>query len=399
VVRIRASLLSAVLLGSCSSETQEPAGRDKELAAKTVAFALRFHGEVLRERPDRNVFLSPVSAFFAVSMAASGAAGATRDEMAAALELKGWTRDDIDHGCHALLEWLQGGDPKVRLDVANSAWLRQDVPFHAAYVKQLEDCYRAEATPLDFKNPKCVERIDAWVNEKTHGKIPKAAPAAFGPVDILLLINAVYFKGAWESEFKKSDTAPGDFTRSDGKKKSLPFMHRTGSFQAFEADGLRAVRIPYGEKGRMSLVVVLPREGQSLTQLHDLLSTQWAGLRSRFAPEYLDLALPRFRMEFEYDLTEALAALGMKNAFSRGADFSGMSPQGRELFISEVWQKTFVDVNEEGTEAAATTTVLVKAAALPPPHRDFRVDRPFFCAVVDESTGALLFTGSIVEPN
>jgi serine protease inhibitor len=392
-------LIAAPLLGGCSSEASEPRGKERELAAKSAAFALKLHGALLRKQPAENVFLSPVSAFLALSMAASGAVGPTRDEMLAALELQGWTRDDIDRGCGVLLRWLKEGEPNVRLEVANSAWLRQDFPFHAPYVKKLEEVYQAEATSLDFSNPKSLDRINAWATEKTHGRIPKAAPDAFRPLDVLFLINAVYFKGAWECEFKKSETRNEDFTLPGGKKKSLPFMRRTASYEILEENGLRAIRIPYGEKKRLALYVFLPREAQTLLELHEQLASRWSELKAKFGAERVQLLVPRFKLELEVNLKEALLALGMKIAFSSGADFSGISPEGKNLYISAVQQKTFVEVNEEGTEAAAATSVMVAAkAAEPHPLREFRVDRPFFCAIVDDTTGAFLFTGSIVEP-
>jgi len=395
-----AAVLAATILGSCSSEASEPKGKEQELAAKSAAFALKFHGEVLRMKPNQNVFVSPISAYFALAMAASGAVGPTREEMAAGLELQGWSREEIDRGCGVLLKWLQGCEPKVRLEVANSAWLRQDFPFHPAYLKQVEAHYQAEATTLDFKDPKTLDRIDAWARNRTHGKIPKASPPSFAPIDVLLLANAAYFKGTWEDEFKKSMTRNEDFILGDGKKKSLPFMRRTGSYDLLTEEGFQAIRIPYGEKRRVALYIFLPQEGQSLPQLHEQLATRWTALKAKFGNERVDLRLPRFKVEYDVNLNPVLFALGMKTAFGSGADFSAMSPKGKELFISKVHQKTFVDVNEEGSEAAAVTTVLVAAKAeMPSPPRVFRVDRPFFCAIVDDTTGAFLFTGSIVEPN
>ena len=396
----RVVVFAAAVLGSCSSEASEPKGKELELAAKSAAFALRFHGEVLRRSPTENVFVSPISAYLALAMAASGAAGPTRDEMAGALELQGWSRDDIDRGCRILLKWLQGGEAKVRLEVANSAWLRQDYSFHAAYVKQLEDYYQAEAATLDFKNPKSLERVNAWASDHTHGKIPKAAPPSFSPLDVLLLINAVYFKGTWEHEFKKEDTRYEDFILADGKKRPLPFMRRTGPYEFLGEEGFQAIRIPYGEKKRIGLYIFLPQGGQSLLQLHEQLAPRWTALKTKFASEPVVLQLPRFKLDFAVNLNGALAALGMKTAFTREADFSMMSPKGKDLTLSEVQQTTFVEVSEEGTEAAAVTTILVAAkSAEPRKPRVFRVDRPFFCAIVDDTTGAFLFTGAIVDPH
>jgi serpin B len=391
------ALLIGVGTGSCSAQAEEPKGRDLELASKSVDFALRFHGAVLKQQPGRNVFVSPVSAFLALSMAASGAEGRTREEMAAALELKGWSREEIDRGCGLLLQWLQGAEPKVTLEVANSAWLSERYPIQDAYLKRLRTHYKADANTLDFAAAGSRERIDDWANDHTNGKIRKAAPNELGASTALLLMNAVYFKGRWQDEFKKEATRPQDFTRADGTRKSLPFMHREGDYAVLDTDDFEAIRIPYGEKKRMAMVVVLPKGGTTLPRLHELLAAQWRGLKGQLVSGDVALALPRFRLEWGMDISPALKSMGMPTAFSDHADFSGMSPKGQELGISSVDQNTFIDVNEEGTEAAAVTVVAVEPTAEKRVRR-FSVDRPFFCAIEDQTTGALLFTGSIVDP-
>ncbi|HVE42913.1 MAG TPA: serpin family protein [Planctomycetota bacterium] len=388
-----------LLLASCSSEVPEPIGKTKELAAASTAFAFKLHGEALRQSEGKNVFLSPASVMFALSMAASGAGGETREEMLAALELKGWKREDLDASCAALLRWLEGGIPGVRLDVANSAWLRQEFPFDSGYVKRLEDNYNARARAVDFKNPKTLESINDWVKDRTKGKIVKAGPAAIRPQDVLFLINAVYFKGEWREKFEKSLTRDQPFYLGNGKSKNLPFMQQTGRFRYADSRDFQAIRIPYGEKDRMSFYVVLPKEGISLNRVQDQLAALGLKWNAGFESATVHVEMPRFKLEVEVGLQPVLASMGMKKAFvPLEADFSGMSSKGRDLYISAVYHKTYVDVNEEGTEAAAVSTVAVGVTSAPPPPVLFRVDRPFFCAIADETTGTILFTGSIVDP-
>ncbi len=391
-------LASLLLLASCSSDVPEPTGKTKELAASSTAFAFKLHGEALRQNEGKNVFLSPASVLFALSMATSGAAGETRDEMLSALELKGWKREDLDASCGALLRWLEGGEPGVRLDVANSAWLRQAYPFDPGYVNRLEDAYKARARTVDFNSPKSLQMINDWVKDRTQGKILKAGPDAIQPLDVLFLVNAVYFKGGWKKKFEKSLTRDQPFHLGNGKSKIVPFMQRTGYYDYADAKGFQALRIPYGEKGRMALYVFLPKEGVTLARLQEQLAALGAKWHSGLDGNSVQLELPRFTLEFGITLKPALVAMGLKKAFSKEADLSGMSPRGRELFISEVWHKTYVDVNEEGTEAAAVTTVGVAKSAEPRGPLAFKVDRPFFCAIADDTTGTILFTGSIVDP-
>jgi serpin B len=391
------ALCAVLLLASCSSEVPEPTGKTKDLAAVSTAFAFKLHGEALRQNEGKNVFVSPASVLFALSMAVSGAAGETRDEALAALELKGWKREELEAACSSLLRWLEEGEPGVRLDVANSAWLRQDYPFEPAYSRSLETAYRAQAQMEDFGDPRTLEKMNRWVKDQTRGKIADAGPRAIERTDVLFLINAVYFKGGWHRKFETSATREQPFHGADGTTKSLPFMRRTGRFRYSETSGFQALRIPYGEKDRMAFYVFLPRPGRSLSRLHDDIERSVGNWTPDSA--MVELELPRFKLEYEVDLIRVLSAMGMKKAFLPGqADFSGLSPRGRELFIAHVYHKTCVDVNEEGTEAAARTTVAVAGAAEPGRPIPFKVDRPFFCAIADDTSGAILFTGSIVNP-
>ena len=302
-----------------------------------------------------------------------------------------------DASSAALLQWLKGSEPQVRLEVANSVWLRNTFQFKPRYVKELERNYGAKATIFDFNDPKSLDVINQWVKERTQGKILTAGPAALNPLDRLVLINAVYFKGAWEKKFDPSKTLEQPFHLGNGKTKALPFMKRTARLGYQEAKGFQSVRIPYGEKQTMAFWVFLPKEGVTLLQLHEQLQTSGRGAFDSGAAD-VTLELPRFKLQFDAELTPVLQALGMKRAFTRSAEFGGMSlPGSEELMITKVHHKTFVEVNEEGTEAAATTTVVATAKSAEM-KVTFRVDRPFFCAIVDDKTGSILFMGSIVDP-
>ena len=209
----------------------------------------------------------------------------------------------------------------------------------------------------------------------------------------------MYFKGSWWRKFEKALTRDQPFHLGNGKTKTLPFMQRMGSYGYAEGKEFQALRIRYGEKDRMAFYVFLPKEGVSLSRLQDQLAAAGSKCFSACDSRMVQVELPRFKVECDFRLEPVLAALGMKKAFvPNKAEFMGMSPRGKELYIGDIYHKTYVDVNEEGTEAAAVTTVTVKAASVDPSPILFRVDRPFFCAIADDTTRTILFTGSIVDP-
>ena len=345
----------------------------------------------LRERDSgANIFISPLSISIALTMTYNGAVGETEHAMAEVLEIEGLDRDAVNHSNAALRNSLENPDPKVEISIANSIWSRQDVEFNADFLERNRVFFGAEIASLDFNAPQATETINEWVNTNTNGKIEKIVDR-ISPQTLLFLINAIYFKGNWQDEFDKSQTRPGIFHLSDGNEKRVEMMRREGEYPYFRGENFEATSLPYGD-GRLGMYIFLPNRDSNLNKfLGNLNAGNWGDWISQFQDRRHDMMLPRFKLEYEVSLNDTLEALGMGIAFGSGADFSGMGPN---LFISEVKHKTFVEVNEEGTEAAAVTAV-VGVKSVP---SVFRVDRPFFFAIYDTETEIILFMGTVTEP-
>ena len=345
----------------------------------------------LRERDSgANIFISPLSISIALTMTYNGAVGETERAMAEVLEIGGLDRDTVNHSNAALRNSLEDPDPKVEISIANSIWSRQGVEFNADFLERNRVFFGAEVASLDFSAPQATETINEWVNTNTNGKIEKIVDR-ISPQTLLFLINAIYFKGNWQDEFDKSMTRPGVFYLSDGREKRVEMMRREGEYPYFRGENFEATSLPYGD-GQLGMYIFLPNRDSNLNKfLGNLNAGNWGDWISQFQDRRHDMILPRFKLEYEVSLNDTLEALGMGIAFGSGADFSGMGPS---LFISEVKHKTFVEVNEEGTEAAAVTAV-VGVKSIP---SVFRVDRPFFFAIYDAETETILFMGTVTEP-
>ena len=345
----------------------------------------------LRERdPGGNIFISPLSISIALTMTYNGAVGDTERAMAEVLEIDGLDLSTINNSNRALRTSLENPDPKVEISIANSIWSRQGVDFNPDFLERNRIFFGAEIASLDFSAPQATATINEWVDTNTNGKIEKIVDR-IDPQTLLFLINAIYFKGNWQNEFDPSRTRPGIFYLLDGSEKQVQMMRREGEYPYFRGENFEAMSLPYGD-GRVSMYVFLPNRNSNLNKfLKDLNEENWEGWIAQFQNRRHEIMLPRFKLEYEVRLNDTLEALGMGIAFGGGADFSGMGPS---LFISEVRHKTFVEVNEEGTEAAAVTAV-VGVKSLPPA---FRVDRPFFFAIYDADTETILFMGTITEP-
>ncbi|MGC8863011.1 MAG: serpin family protein [Armatimonadota bacterium] len=389
-----------MLLARAEEPKESDVSVDKRLISANTRFAFALFRELVTEHKDKNVFISPASVALALSMTYNGASGSTKQAMAKVLSLNGINLEELNKASAAFLANLKGPGPGVRLEVANSLWARKDIRFKPDFIERNRRYYQAEVTSLDFASPNAVPTINSWVSDHTGGKI-KEIVKQIGPRSILFLINSVYFKGTWSERFDPSDTHMADFRLLDGFTKRVPMMFRSGRMRYLPGDGFRAVSLPYG-KGRLSMYIFLPDEDSSLAAFIKKLNVaNWEKWMQNFSSVEVDLSLPRFRIEFESELQKALTALGMGVAFDPDrADFRAMCPIPPlpNVFIASVTHKTFVEVNEEGTEATAATKVEMALKAMPPSAIQFVVDQPFFCAIRDNKTGSVLFAGAIVEP-
>lgn len=405
VVPIVILLLLVPILAGCGGEPkgEKPARKDVkdyELRAESAGFGFGLFRQVAAQDPGSNVVLSPVSAKLALAMAYNGAVGDTAQAMANVLDLEGKGLDEVNEQLGNLMVSLEQADEDVLLEIANSLWANEQYGLAPDFAERCRESYDAEVASLDFGDPGSARRINSWVGEKTHEKIDGIVDV-IDPDSALMLINAVYFNGKWALPFDPELTVDGDFHLPGGTTVTVPLMHGRDEYSYFENEDVQAVSLPYGE-GRMSMCVFLPREGADHGAfLQGLDENVWQAWMDGFYDREGELALPRFKVEYEKVLNDALTAMGMGPAFAGG--FTGMtSPEcDEELFISTVLQKTYIDVNEEGTEAAAVTSVEMEATAVMPPQEPFEmiVDRPFFFAIRDNQTGALLFVGSITDPS
>jgi len=391
-------LAAAILCGMAKAPAPVPAEPETvmQLTRDNTDFALRLYNRLAAE--EGNLFLSPHSISTALAMTWAGARGDTAREMATAL---GFTLDQkrlhpAFAGLEAELERARR-ESGVTLATANALWPQQGFDFARQFLDMVEANYDAELRTLDFvrETEKARLTINGWVEEQTADRIKDLIqPGVLGPATRLVLTNAIYFKGLWKHPFKEKLTRDQSFTLAGGHRVDVPMMRIREDFGYGEADGLQLLRLPYGEGG-LAMVILLPEAG-GLSALeakldHARLGEWLAGLMI----EEVDVHLPRFRFTMEFQLNAALTALGMKTAFGERADFSGMSKE--PLFLSAVIHKAFVEVNEEGTEAAAATAGVVAMTAMPRPPKVFRADRPFIFMILGGGD-EILFMGRTADP-
>jgi serpin B len=361
-------------------------------------FGFKLFSEILKkDNSEKNIFISPSSVAIALAMTYNGASGSTQQAMAKTLEFQGMSLPEINSSYAALKELLKSPDPQVQLTIANSLWANQDTSFQPDFLQKTENFYKAKVTKLNFKDAAAPSNINNWVNENTGGKINKIVET-IKPDEVLFLINAIYFKGKWSNKFNKNQTAEYPFYLTSAKQKKHPMMSQKGEYRYYENEQFQAVSLPYGKDGKLSFYIFLPKQNSNLKSFYQNLNTEnWEKWMTQFSKQEGFIRLPRFKTDYDVTLNDSLKALGMEEAFSSKANFSNM---GKNFAISQVKHKTFVEVNEEGTEAAAATSVGIEAVSFRPQPKSFKmiVDRPFFCAIRDNQTENILFMGSIVEP-
>lgn len=374
----------------CAGANIHPHVRTLINASNDLGFKLLTR--LLGADPGHNVFISSFSVALALAMTYNGAEGETKEAMARVLGVESLSLNELNEANAALMSLGQELDRDVHVDIANSIWARQGVQPGAGFTTRIEDYYDGKFASVNFKDPATADVINRWVASQTRGRIDQLVTPALIELAILVLINAIAFKGIWTSQFDDRQTEMRPFALADGSSKQHPMMSQQGRYDYFETESLQGIRLPYGD-GQVHMVVLMPRPHALLEDLQkDLTTENWRRWRRQFAEMEGQVVLPRFRMAYETDLLPLLEELGGEAI--AGTDFLGM--EAGPLFISKVIHKTFVEVDEEGTEAAAATAVVMLRSAV----RRFRmvVDRPFFCAVCDDRTGLLLFMGWILDP-
>lgn len=346
---------------------------------------------------DKQVLVSPLSLSLAFSMTAIGADGNTAAEMRSTLGFEGCSTEDMNSFYQKMVSALDDIDSRTTFEVANSIWASQDIRVKHTFIEAAEEYYDSEVMNVDFRKKSTLKEINGWCSDNTHGKIKKILDE-LDPSTKMALINALYFNGEWAYEFD-AETDKGSFTTIGGSSTKVDMMNLHAGLDYAEYDGYRMVTLPYGN-GAFSMSVILPEEGVSFKEEAAGLDAEvWAGLLSASKGTEVVVKLPKFSFEYETGLKDALLAMGMKDAFNPDrADFSGISDT--PLFISEAKQKTFIDVNTKGTEAAAITYIGILETSIGPDEAQpvvFTADRPFMFVIHEKSTGAILFLGQKVS--
>lgn len=404
-----ALLLPALLLGCSgvaspkvtpSAPLPEPA---KSVDARLVGAGNRLGFQLLsslqKETPGENLFISPTSVSLALSLTMNGARGETQQAMAKALSLDGLSIEEVNRENGALQTVVANPDPKVQLSIANSLWYKQGFKVNPAFQETGKSHYGAEARPVEFGAPSAAKTINEWVDKATRSKIPSIIQKT-DPLDRMYIVNAIYFNGTWQKQFDPKATREEPFQLAGGSKQQVPMMTQSGRFRYLKGENFAAAALPYGE-GRLNLYLFVPDEGVALEKfVSDLTPERWEDWMKRFSSSQGTVSLPKLKLSYGAELTATMKGLGMGIAFTDQADFSGLFEGSKEgLAISFILHKTFLDMNEKGTEAAAVTAVGVSVTSAPvDPPFNLRADRPYFMAIRDDQTGAILFAGAIHNP-
>jgi serpin B len=407
-IDLRTLLPAVLLLASCGGEPTGPGGdpitelpRALTPAEVTVigdanAFGLALLARMVDTDERPNVILSPLSASMALGMTMNGAANATFDAMRSTLGFGSLSQAEINQAYRGLIDLLAGLDPDVRFEIANAIWANQDVPFHDAFFQAVSAAFDAKVESSDFASPATLAAINAWVSESTDGLIDSIVDS-LDPDLVMLLLNAIYFEGSWTTRFDPADTRAGTFTREDGSTVQVDMMSLDGvELPLGGGAGYQAVELPYGG-GAFSMLVVVPHAFTTDTRafLSGLDADGWDDIVAGLNPTKVDLvSIPRFTLDYDAYLNDALKAMGMGVAFGPGADFTTMSPVGDHLCIDFVRQKTFIQVDERGTRAAAVTGVGVG----PTSFLGLVADHPFAFAIRERLSGTILFAGMVGDP-
>lgn len=399
------SILVFVYVGGCTKSPNEPANiRELTSLEKTIVdsdnrFGIKLFQEIVKAQKDTNIFISPLSVSMALGMTLNGANGTTREAMINTLDLVGLSDQQINESYQSLMELLVGLDPKVIFQIANSIWYRNDHVFEALFFNLCKQYFNAEVSGLDFRDPTSKDIINAWVDQNTNGKI-KEIVDRIEPNNVMFLINAIYFKGTWTFQFDESGTFDDTFYLPDNSIRTCKMMAQKEDYFYFESDQFQAVDLPYGD-GQYSMVIILPNLNVNIDDVILAMDqATWNEWLNQFEKQAGNIFMPRFKLEYKIKLNDILIALGMRIAFSPDeADFTRMYQPGG-LYIDEVNHKTFVEVNEEGTEAAAVTSVVISERSGGGLEGFVMyMNRPFIFAIREHHSGTILFVGKIVDPS
>jgi serpin B len=365
-------------------------------------FAFELYAKFNEQSKDNNIFYSPYSILTALTMTYEGARGKTAEEMRSVLHIP----EDPDArrpNFASIYNDINKKDKPYKLSTANALWAQKDYRFLEEYIQCVEKYFGGKVTNLDFAGASEQSRqtINKWVEDQTNNKIKDLIPPGLlNAYTRLVLTNAIYFKGTWVKQFDEKDTREEDFTTSSGKTTKVPMMRLTGDnakFKYGETDEIQVLEMPYSGD-ELSMLIILPK-AEDLAGVEESLSLEvLAGWQDMLYEQRVDIFIPKFKFETKYFIAENLKEMGMPTAFGSTADFSGMDGT-KALFIQNVVHQAFVEVNEEGTEAAAATGVVMGITSARPITPVFRADHPFIFMIINNSTGNILFMGRVSDPS
>jgi len=368
--------------------TRELSSAEKELIEADNSFGIKLFKGLNGEEPESNIFISPLSISMALGMTYNGAAGSTEEAMRTTLEFVNLSGDEINESYKSLIELLEGIDSDVEFNIANSIWYRDDRTFEQDFFNRCGDYFDARVSGLDFGKPQeAKDTMDNWVDENTNGKIEEIVDYVDPINDMMFLINAIYFNGTWTYRFDEEDTKDEPFYLSGGGTKECKMMEVLSEFKCFKDSNTQVIDIPYGD-GNYSMTAVIPYYGEDIDQMiTGLTREKWDEWINSLSEDSVNLFLPKLKLEYKVDI-----------AFDPlEADFTGMYAPG-DVYISRIIHKTFLELDEEGTEAAAATVVAMTLGSSEGSYPEIRLNRPFLFAIRESHSGAILFIGKIIEP-
>lgn len=371
---------------------------EQEIAEASNEFSLQFLKEIYAENTQvENTILSPLSASMVLSMTANGSKGQTQSDIQKALKINSFSISDINSFYRKTINNITKLDPNTHIIIANSIWHRNEFKVSPPFLKTNREYYKSIVESLDFNSPQASETINKWVRDNTQNKINGIIEGQVPQDMVMYLINTLYFKGIWADKFDSKKTQKEPFYMDNENTINTDFMRKNNLSVRYHQDDIgEYIEIPYGN-GSYSMFITLPKEGLSLeSYLNQETIEHWNEAIAQLSDSKINLHLPRFRLEYEKVLNNTLNAMGMGIAFSQEADFSAINPEV-PLTISEVKQKAYIDVNEEGTEAAAATSVGIMVTSMPM-ISTVKVNRPFIFSIKENQNNLVLFTGTVITP-
>ncbi|HBX65249.1 MAG: hypothetical protein CL670_16575 [Balneola sp.] len=404
------TFIAAILIASvwgCTSNVSGPdlngelprslSTSEQELVENGRSFAFDVFKNTVAADSAENIFISPLSISVALGMTMNGANGETYNQMRNTLNFEGLSQDEINAGYQSLIRLLVDADPKVKMQIANSVWSKKGFAVDKEFTNQLEEYFDAQVSELDFNDPESAKIINDWVSGNTNGLIEKIIEGRIPKNLVMYLINAIYFQGDWMNKFDKDDTEEKAFSLEEGGEKMVDMMSQKHTFNSYSDDVVELIDLPYGDS-LYTMTVMMPADSdKALSEFiaQDLTRQNFDNWIGQVRNRNMILELPRFEMEYEIKMNDILISMGMEDLFSSGeADLSGINADV-QLFVNEVKHKTFVSVDEKGTEAAAVTSVGVFVTSVPP---SFRADRPFVFLIREHNSDAILFMGKVNNP-